>query len=212
MRTWASIQSASFCVQVASGVGVIGGAKHGDEDLRFTHDPGCAIDDHDFLAGVIDKYLVAGRMVLPHGRRQPPLELPEQIAEATVAIASRVNRAILLRKHHQIDARPLKFAGERAPIWLGAPAVPTLDAGMGEQTLFKNASVRSPAKGHASPAAAARLRLSWIVLRATPSVRPISRALTPSRASRSIWRICRMGSSLLAGIRFPPLINEGLDA
>jgi hypothetical protein len=30
------------------------------------------------------------------------------------------------------------------------------------------------------------LRLSWIVLRATPSVRPISLALTPSRASRSI--------------------------
>ena len=45
-----------------------------------------------------------------------------------------------------------------------------------------------------------------------PSVRPISRALTPSRASRSICRICRMVSSLLAGIRFPSLINEGLDA
>ena len=41
------------------------------------YDPGCAIDDHDFLAGVIDKYLVAGRMVLPHGRRQAPLEPPE---------------------------------------------------------------------------------------------------------------------------------------
>ena len=39
-----------------------------------------------------------------------------------------------------------------------------------------------------------------------------SRALTPSRASRSICLICRMVSSLLAGIRFPSLINEGLDA
>jgi hypothetical protein len=36
--------------------------------------------------------------------------------------------------------------------------------------------------------------------------------LTPSRASRSICRICRVVSSLLAGIRFPSLINEGLDA
>jgi hypothetical protein len=120
------------------GVSVIGGAKDGDKDLRFTHDPGCAIDDHDFLAGVIDKYLVAGRMVLPHGRRQAPLELPEQIAEATVAIASRVNHAILFPEHHQIDAGPLEFAGERALIWLGAPAEPALDAGMGKQTLFKN--------------------------------------------------------------------------
>ena len=120
------------------GVSVIGGAKDSDKDLRFTHDPGCAIDDPDSLAGVIDKYLVAGRMVLPHGRRQAPLELPEQIAEAAIAITCRVNRAILFPQHHQIDARPLEFAGKRAPIWLGSPAEPALDAGMGEQTLFKN--------------------------------------------------------------------------
>ncbi len=120
------------------GVGVIRGAKDGDEDLRVAHNPGFAIDDHDFLAGVIDKYLVAGRMVLPHGRRQAPLELPEQIAEAAVAITRRMNRAILLPQHHQIDAGPLEFAGERAPIWLRPPAEPALDAGMGEQTLFKN--------------------------------------------------------------------------
>src|SRR5271157_5698183 len=41
-------------------------------------------------------------------------------------------------------------------------------------------SVTSSASGHLSPAAAARFRLSWIVLRATPRRRPISRALTPS--------------------------------
>jgi hypothetical protein len=34
--------------------------------------------------------------------------------------------------------------------------------------------------GHTNPAAAARFRLSWIVLSATPRRRPISRALTPS--------------------------------
>ena len=180
--------------------------------VGFTHNPGCAIDDHDFLAGVIDKYLVAGRMVLPHCRRQAPFELPEQSAEAAVAMTCRVNRAILFPQHHQIDVRPLKFAGERAPIWLGSPAEPALDAGMANRRCSRTVSVRSPAKGHASPAAEARLRLSWIVLRATPSVRPISWALTPSRASRSTCRICRMVSSLLAGIRFPSLINEGLDA
>ncbi|MGY3409918.1 hypothetical protein ACVWZV_006031 [Bradyrhizobium sp. GM5.1] len=59
------------------GVGVIRGAKHRDEDLRVAHNPGFAINDHDLLAGVIDKDLVAGRMVLPHRRRQPPLEFPE---------------------------------------------------------------------------------------------------------------------------------------
>jgi len=95
-------------------------------------------------------------MVLPHGRRQAPFELPEQIAEAAVAITCRVNRAILFPQHHQIDARPLEFAGERAPIWLGSPAEPALDAGIGEQTLFKNgvrevASQRPREPGHCRP-------------------------------------------------------------
>jgi transposase len=41
-------------------------------------------------------------------------------------------------------------------------------------------SETSSANGHFNPAAEARFRLSWIVLRATPRRRPISRALTPS--------------------------------
>jgi hypothetical protein len=40
--------------------------------------------------------------------------------------------------------------------------------------------------GQAIPIVLARRRLSWIVLRATPSVRPISRALTPSWCSRNM--------------------------
>ena len=43
----------------------------------------------------------------------------------------------------------------------------------------KASSVTSSASGHANPAAVARFRLSWIVDRATPRRRPISRALTP---------------------------------
>jgi len=58
------------------------------------------------------------------------------------------------------------------------------------------------------PAARARPRLSWIVLRATPSVRPVSRALTPAWCSRNIYRNCRMVSSLLAGIK-PSSMIEG---
>ena len=61
----------------------------------------------------------------------------------------------------------------------------------------------SPGKGQLSPAAVARFRFSWTVLRATPSTRAISRLLAPSRARRSIWRSCLMVSFLFAGI--PPL-------
>ncbi|MCA7121238.1 MAG: hypothetical protein LGL72_17995, partial [Acidibrevibacterium sp.] len=43
--------------------------------------------------------------------------------------------------------------------------------------------------------------MSWIVLRATPSIRPIALALMPSLASRKVCRICRIVSSLFAGIQ-----------
>ena len=69
-------------------------------------------------------------------------------------------------------------------------------------------SVTSSASGHASPAAAARFRLSWIVERATPRRRPISRALTPSWRSRNRCRNCRMLSSRFAGI---PISSSTID-
>src|SRR5271165_5845236 len=69
-------------------------------------------------------------------------------------------------------------------------------------------SVTSSASGHASPAAAARFRLSWIVERATPRRRPISRALTLSWCSRNKCRSCRMLSSRFAGI---PVSSSTID-
>jgi len=50
--------------------------------------------------------------------------------------------------------------------------------------------------------------LSCIALRATPGVRPISRALTPSWRSRNIYRNRHMVSSLLAGMK-PSSMIEG---
>ena len=76
----------------------------------------------------------------------------------------------------------------------------------------RTASVISAPSGQARPAASARLRLSWTVLRAAPSIRPIARALTPSWASRSICRSWRMVSSLLAGIRSSSWLFEKRNA
>ena len=69
-------------------------------------------------------------------------------------------------------------------------------------------SVTSSANGHASPAAAARFRLSWTVDRATLWRRPISRALTPPWRSRSRCRSCHMLSSRFAGI---PISSSTID-
>ena len=74
------------------------------------------------------------------------------------------------------------------------------------------ASFNSSGSGQLTPAVVARFKLSWIVLRATPSRRPISRALTPSWASRSMCLSCRMVSSLFAGIPFSSSISTRRNA
>jgi len=51
------------------GIGVIRGAEHGDKQLRRAHLARLALDDRYRLAGIVDKHLVAGHVMLPHGRR-----------------------------------------------------------------------------------------------------------------------------------------------
>ena len=80
---------------------------------------------------------------------------------------------------------------------------------MGKQTLFKNGVGQIARQRPRQPGSQGTLE---IVLDGAARHAERARALTPSRASRSICRICRMVSSLLAGIRFPTLINAGLDA
>ena len=54
------------------GIGEIGGAHDGDENLRRTDLTGEPVNDHRHrVAGVIDKQLVAADVGLPHRDRQP---------------------------------------------------------------------------------------------------------------------------------------------
>jgi hypothetical protein len=56
-------------------VGVVGGAEHGDKDLRRTDLAGEPVDDRHRFAGIVDEHLVAGHVVLSDRRRQPVLKL-----------------------------------------------------------------------------------------------------------------------------------------
>ncbi len=78
-------------------------------------------------------------MMLAHHRCQPPLELPEKIAEPAVAIAFRMSVPIFLPQDHQIDAGALEFARQRHPVRLGAPPLARLETGLGEEPVFENA-------------------------------------------------------------------------
>jgi hypothetical protein len=119
------------------GVGVVGGAEHADEDLGLAHDARLRVDDRHLLAGVVDEDLVAGDVVLAHDRRQPPLELAVQVAEARVAVAVGLRLPVLLPQDHQADAGPLHLAGQRRPVRLGAAAAARAHTGAGKQLLLQ---------------------------------------------------------------------------
>ena len=205
---WAPVQSGNACVHVRLGIGEVRGAEHTDENLRLADLSRRRIGDPDPLARVVDERLLPGDVVLAHHRGQPPFETAKQIAEAAVAVTLRMDLSIFLPEDRHRDARTLELARQGRPVRLGPPPLALRDPGPPIRRVSRASSVTSSASGHASPAAAARFRLSWIVERATPRRRPISRALTPSRRSRNRCRNCRMLSSPFAGI---PISSSTID-
>ena len=162
------------------GIGEVRGAEHADENLRLADLAGRRIDDADPLARIVHERLFPGDMVLAHHRSQPPFEPTKQIAEAAVAVTFRMGLSVFLPEDRHRDARTLQLARQGRPVRLDPPPLALRDPGAPKSWSSRASSVTSSASGHANPAAAARFRLSWIVERATPRRRPISRALTPS--------------------------------
>ena len=119
------------------GIGQVGGAEYGDEDLGVADLAGERIDDRQLLAGVIDEDLVAGDVMLAHGRRQAALEGAKQIAEARVAVSVRMVREIFLVQDGDADARPLELLDQVGPIRLRPAARADPGARPGEQLLLE---------------------------------------------------------------------------
>jgi hypothetical protein len=100
-------------------------------------------------------------MVLAHHGREAALELPEEIAEAAVAVALGVDVPVLLPEHHEVDARPLRLTCKRGPVRLHAPTQARLDAGVRKEALFES---RIGDLGTERPGEARRLCALEIVL------------------------------------------------
>jgi hypothetical protein len=115
--------------------------------------------------------LLAGGVVLPHGRRQPMFELAVELAEPAVAVAVGVCRAVFLPQHGRIDPGALHLADQRGPIGLDPAARPHLGPPAANSRSSRTPSLSSPGNGQVSFAAAARARYSCTVLRLTPSSR-----------------------------------------
>ena len=121
------------------GVGVAGGAQRGDEHLRLAHLAGPPVDDLDRLAGIVDEQALAGRVRLPHGRRQPALPGAVELAPAAVAIAVRFGGAVLLPQQHERHAGPAQLAVDMGPVRLRLPPEALLAAPAGIEHRLQHA-------------------------------------------------------------------------
>ncbi len=105
------------------GEGVVGSAERGDEDLCFTDLAGIGIDDRHGGAGVIDKTLLAGLVMLPHGTLLLLAPEPVALAELGVAVAAvRVLLDIFLPQQLLGHVGAFEFQVKRRPVWHLEPA------------------------------------------------------------------------------------------
>ncbi|BCO29927.1 hypothetical protein TspCOW1_00300 [Thiohalobacter sp. COW1] len=70
------------------GVGVAGGAEHGDEDLRVADLAAGRVDHLDGRPAVVDEQLLSGLMKLAHAALLPTGPVPIQVAVAAVTIGA----------------------------------------------------------------------------------------------------------------------------
>ena len=113
------------------GVGVAGGAHHGDEDLRRSDLASVCVVQLDSLPGIIDEHAFAGGVGLPHRRRQPAPPAAVELAPAAITVAVGRRLLVLLPQQHQGDAGTAQLMMDVRPIRLGLAPHAALTAGAG---------------------------------------------------------------------------------
>ena len=83
------------------GEGIIRCSHHRDEDLGGAHLPGEPVEHRHGIAGKVQEQLLAGRVGLPHGRRDAVAPFDVEIAEPAVAVAVGMMAAIFLPQQRQ---------------------------------------------------------------------------------------------------------------
>src|SRR6056297_3169606 len=102
--------------EAGPGESVIGGAKHGDEDLGAVLVACRRVNDQDSVAGVIGLHHRASLMAVAVPGTDPGLELPVTRAEPRVAIPVGVGRPIFLPEKQQRHALALHLGGHLWPV------------------------------------------------------------------------------------------------
>jgi len=86
------------------GIGVVGGAEHGNKDLCLTDFPGRSVHHGCCLASIIDKQLLTGTVVLAHDHIQLAPPGAVVLAKPAVLITLGVGFPVFLPEQEQSDA------------------------------------------------------------------------------------------------------------
>ena len=182
----AAIQSGSDCVQVASRIGVAGGAQHSNEHLGPAHFAGRPVDHLHGVAGEVHEHPLAGGMHLAQRRLQPAGPFPVQIAEPGVAetVLAAGAVAVLLPQQRQRHVRPPQLAVHHRPV-RHRPLLRRHRRRRRIQPRFQLHVVEPVGSGHPSPASRARLRHVFtapMLIRRLCTDRPLAQPLRKPQA------------------------------
>ena len=120
------------------GIGVAGGAHHRDEDLGCPDLAGASVVQFDSLPGIVDEHAFAGRVRLPHGRRQPALPTAIELTPAAVAVAAGLPLPVLLPQQRQGDTGTAQLVVDVRPVRFGFASRAALRAGASIKHRFQN--------------------------------------------------------------------------
>ncbi len=98
------------------GKGVIRRSHDRDEDLGGAHLPGEPVEHRHGIAGEVHEQLFAGRVGLPHGRRDAVAPFDVEVAEPAVAVAVGMMAAVFLPQQRQRYAAAAQLGMDMPPI------------------------------------------------------------------------------------------------
>ncbi len=101
------------------GVGEVGRAQHGDEDLRCPDLARGGVDHLGGLPGIVDEQPLSRWVGLAHRRRQTTAPGRMQVAEPAVAIPIRLPGPVLLPEQQKGDAGLAQLGMDAGPLRLG---------------------------------------------------------------------------------------------
>ena len=96
--------------------GVVRCPQDRDEDLGGAHLPGEPVEHRHGIAGKIHEQLLAGRVGLPHGRRDAVAPFDVEIAEPAVAVAVGMQAPVLLPQQRQRHAAAAQLRMDMPPL------------------------------------------------------------------------------------------------